>query len=44
MKFTVDSWEVINQLLEEEYNSCEDKYRRKELRMAMEELDAIGTQ
>ena len=43
MKFTEDIWILINSLLENEYNSCEDKERQKELETAMEELDAIGT-
>ena len=42
MKFTEEGFETINELLEEEYNSCDDEDRRKELKDAMEELDCIG--
>lgn len=43
MKLTPEGFETINQLLEEEYNSCDDEERQKELKNAMEEIDTIGT-
>ena len=42
-QFTKESWELINGLLEQEYNNTEmeDEYR-DDLQDAMEELDKIG--
>ena len=44
MKFTEETYNLISEILEQEYNSCDDKERQKEIKIALEELDSIGTQ
>lgn len=43
MKFTEEIYKTISDLLEEEYNNCDDEDRKKELKDAMDAIDAIGT-
>lgn len=43
MKFSDEAYELISELLEEEFNSCDDKARSKQIEEAMQELDSIGT-
>lgn len=42
-KLSSETFEIIVELLELEYNSCDDADRRKELEDALSEIDAIST-
>lgn len=43
MKFSNEAYDLISELLEEEFNSCEDEARSKQIEEALQELDTIGT-